>query len=296
MKKLLFMVNPKAGKTTIKNKFYEIIEILSEADYEVTVHPTRSSNDARDFVMNYGDEFDIIVAAGGDGTLDNVVTGMIMSDCETPLGYIPCGTTNDFARSLEIPRDPVMATTSIVEGNPYAVDVGSFNGDYFIYVAAFGAFTEVSYSTPQVYKNYFGHTAYILEGIKSLGTIKGYDLTVTYDGEQTITGNYMYGMVTNSLSVGGFKSLSKYVEFDDGLFEVLLIKTANSPSDLQAIMSALLLNEINEDYMVSLKTRDITITCDNQEVAWALDGEDGGVCKQAHIVNHQKALKIMIKE
>ncbi len=294
MKDLLFIINPKAGRTTIKGKLFDIIEMLSDAGYTVTVYPTKGPGDAMRVVMNEGSSYDMIVASGGDGTLDNVVTGMVQGKVRVPLGYIPSGTTNDFARSLDIPREPVMAVEHILEGIPYPIDIGSLNGDYFVYVAAFGAFTEVSYSTPQVYKNYFGHAAYILEGIKSLTSIKGYELTIESDNE-AIKGNFMYGMVTNSLSVGGFRNINnKYVEFDDGLFETLFIRTPKSPLELQAIMSALLLNEINEDYMVSFKTAKIKVSCD-EEVSWTVDGEDGGNHKEAEIINYQKQIEIITK-
>ncbi len=294
MKKLLFIINPKAGRTTIRGKLFEIIELFSENGYEVTVHPTTSADDAKDTVIREGKNYDLLVAAGGDGTLDNVVSGMVISECQVPLGYIPSGTTNDFARSLDIPREPLQAANNIIMGFPYSIDVGSLNGDYFVYVAAFGAFTEVSYSTPQVYKNYIGHAAYVLEGIKSIANIKGYNLTVESKGN-FLTGNYMYGMITNSLSVGGFKRLSsKYVEFDDGLFEVLLIKTPQTPMELQSIMSALLMNEINDDYMVSFKSGHVKITCD-EKVSWTIDGEDGGYYYESEIMNHQKSVNIIIK-
>lgn len=294
MKKLLFIINPKAGRTTIKGKLYDIIEQFAESGYQIVVHPTQGPNDATRIVVEEGDDYDLIVAAGGDGTLDNVVTGMIVGDINAPLGYIPSGTTNDFARSLDIPREALIAAEHIVNGMPFPIDVGEFNGDYFVYVAAFGAFTEVSYSTPQVYKNYFGHAAYILEGIKSLTSIKGFEMKIVADNE-TYTGNFMYGMVTNSLSVGGFRNLSgKHVEFDDGLFEALFIKTPQNAIELQGIMNALLLNEINEDYMIAFKTSQVTIISE-EAIAWTLDGEAGGEHTEVDIKNHQRKIEIMVQ-
>lgn len=295
MKSLLFIINPSAGRTHIKNRLFDVIDAFSRAGYWVHTFPTKAKYDARNVVIEQGKNYDLIVCAGGDGTLDDTVAGMMTCNCKVPLGYIPAGTTNDFARSLNIPREPMPAVENIIYGKAFNIDIGSLNGQYFVYVAAFGAFTEVSYSTPQVYKNYFGHAAYILEGIKSLTSIKGYDIEVEF-GDKRVSGNYMYGMITNSLSVGGFKSIgNRYVEFDDGLFEVVLIKTPTNAMDLQSIMSALLLNEINEDFMFSFKAANIKLRCE-EDIPWTLDGEYGGDHKEVEIINHQRQISIMNME
>lgn len=168
MKNLLFIVNPSAGKKHIKSRLFEIVDLFVKADYNVRVYPTQAKEDALRLVSEEGWLYDVIVCAGGDGTLDEVVTGCMKCGCDTPIGYIPCGTTNDFAKSLGIPKDPIRAAKRIVKYQPQPIDVGSFNGDFFVYVAAFGAFTDVTYTTPQEYKNYFGHMAYVIEGIKSV--------------------------------------------------------------------------------------------------------------------------------
>lgn len=294
MKEMLFILNPAAGRTHIKNRLFDIINAFSEADFRVTVFPTRQPNDGRSIVISEGSDYDLIVCAGGDGTLDNVVTGFMMSKCEKPLGYIPAGSTNDFARSLGIPLDPMAAVTNITSGHPFPIDVGSFNKhDYFIYVAAFGAFTEISYSTDQQVKNIFGHAAYIMKGIRSLNNVTTYQAVIRYDDVE-ITDNFIYAMITNSLSVGGMRNvvLADDVKFDDGIFECLLIKTPTNPIELQAIINSLLISEVNEKYMYCFKASRLEITSE-EDIPWVMDGEFGGEHKEVVIENHQKAIQII---
>ncbi|MCM1495103.1 MAG: diacylglycerol kinase family lipid kinase [Bacteroides sp.] len=294
MKEMLFILNPAAGRTHIKNRLFDVINAFSEADYRVTVFPTRQPNDGRSIVISEGSDYDVIVCAGGDGTLDDVVTGFMLSKCEKPLGYIPAGSTNDFARSLGIPLEPMAAVTNITSGHPFPIDVGSFNShDYFIYVAAFGAFTEISYSTDQQVKNMFGHAAYIMKGIRSLNNVTTYQATIRYDDVE-ITDNFIYAMITNSLSVGGMRNvvLADDVKFDDGIFECLLIKTPTNPIELQAIINSLLISEVNDKYMYCFKAARIEIISE-EEIPWVMDGEFGGEHKEVVIENHQKALQII---
>ncbi|MDE7365954.1 MAG: diacylglycerol kinase family lipid kinase [Lachnospiraceae bacterium] len=294
MKEMLFILNPAAGRTHIKNRLFDIINAFSEADFRVTVFPTRQPNDGKSIVISEGSDYDLIVCAGGDGTLDNVVTGFMMSKCEKPLGYIPAGSTNDFARSLGIPLDPMAAVTNITSGHPFPIDVGSFNKhDYFIYVAAFGAFTEISYSTDQQVKNIFGHAAYIMKGIRSLNNVTTYQAVIRYDDVE-ITDNFIYAMITNSLSVGGMRNvvLADDVKFDDGIFECLLIKTPTNPIELQAIINSLLISEVNEKYMYCFKASRLEIISE-EDIPWVMDGEFGGEHKEVVIENHQKAIQII---
>lgn len=292
MKDLLFIVNPAAGKTHIKNKLFDVIDAFSLADYRVTVCPTRKPFDGRNIVMDEGANYDMIVCAGGDGTLDDVVTGLMMSDFDVPLGYIPAGSTNDFARSLGIPRTPIPAVQNIISGIPFPIDIGSLNDDYFVYIAAFGAFTEVSYSTNQHFKNVFGHAAYILNGVKNIPSITSYNVKIKYDNQE-ISGDYIYAMITNSLSVGGFKNLvPEDVEFDDGEFECVLIHTPKNAIELQAIVNSLLINEINDNYMTYFKASRVKVYSD-KEIPWTVDGEYGGSHTKVVIQNHQRALSIM---
>ena len=182
-KKLYFLFNPTSGKGRIREHLLEIVDIFTKAGYEVTVHPTQAQGDAQRLTEELADEYDLIVCSGGDGTLDEVVTGLIRSDSLTPVGYIPAGSTNDFAQSLQIPSNMVKAAETVVNGRAFPCDVGAFNDDTFIYVAAFGLFTDVSYQTNQRLKNIFGHAAYVMEGAKRLYDIPSYYLEVEVNGE-----------------------------------------------------------------------------------------------------------------
>lgn len=201
-KKLLFIFNPHSGKGLIKNKLLEIVDIMVKADYEVTIYPTQSKGDAQNHVREEAKNYDLIVCSGGDGTLDEAVSGMMESEEKTLLGYIPAGSTNDFANSLRIPKSMLKAANVAVKGRRFPVDIGYFNGDSFVYVAAFGLFTAVSYQTSQQLKNVLGHAAYILEGMKQLLDIPVYKMRVEYDDE-VLEDEFIYGMITNSISVGG---------------------------------------------------------------------------------------------
>lgn len=294
MKNLLFIVNPSAGKKHIRSQLFEIVDLFVKADYNVRVYPTQAREDAIRIVNEEGWQYDLIVCAGGDGTLDEVVTGYMSCACNIPIGYIPCGTTNDFARSLGIPKDHIRAAKRIVKYEPHSIDVGRFNGDYFIYVAAFGAFTEVTYTTPQQYKNRLGHMAYVLEGIKSVSNFTPIHLKITYD-EQVIEDDFFLGMVTNSLTVGGFPTPnSKIAELDDGLYEVLLVKYPSNPIELQATVTAYLMGEFNPDYMYQFKTKKLIVES-LEAVQWTLDGEFGGRVTYAEIENMHNALNIIRK-
>ena len=214
----------------------DIIDVFVKGGYEVVVHPTQGAKDAEKMAKSMAEEVDLIVCSGGDGTLDEVVTGLMEIGANVPLGYIPAGSTNDFASSLAIPRDMVKAAQDIVDGHLFSVDVGSFNEDNFIYVAAFGMFTDVSYETSQDLKNILGHLAYVMEGAKRIFDVKTYHLCVEANGE-VHEGDYIYGMITNSHSIGGFRNLvGNDVEMDDGLFEVTLIKKPKNVVELNQIM------------------------------------------------------------
>ena len=204
MKKMLFIYNPNSGMGLLKPKLSDVLDIFVKGGYEVTVYPTQKYHDAYQKTKSYEGEYDLIACSGGDGTLDEVVSGMMKRKGTTPIGYIPAGTTNDFARSLHISKNMLEAADTVVSGTPFPCDVGKFNGDYFVYIAAFGLFTDVSYETKQSMKNVLGHLAYILEGTKRIFNIPSYQIRVSYDGN-VIEDEFIYGMVTNSRSVGGFK-------------------------------------------------------------------------------------------
>lgn len=256
-------------------------------------HPTQGRLDATDVVVKKAKDFDLIVCSGGDGTLDEVVTGMLQLDKKIPIGYIPAGSTNDFARSLRISNDMEKAAQGIVDGRFYSCDVGRFNDDCFIYVAAFGLFTDVSYETDQNIKNVLGHAAYLLEGAKRLSTVTNYEMKIICD-DQVYEGGYIYGMVTNSRSVGGVSRLTgKTVDLNDGYFEVCLIKSPRNINDLNKIILAILDDRVESEYMQCFKAQQITFKC-QVEVPWTLDGEFGGKHTQVDIKNDFQALDLII--
>ena len=293
-KKLYFLFNPTSGKGRIREHLLEIVDIFTKAGYEVTVHPTQAQGDAQRLTEELADEYDLIVCSGGDGTLDEVVTGLIRRDSLTPVGYIPAGSTNDFAQSLQIPSNMVKAAETVVNGRAFPCDVGAFNDDTFIYVAAFGLFTDVSYQTNQRLKNIFGHAAYVMEGAKRLYDIPSYYLEVEVNGE-TIRDEFIYGMVSNSVSVGGVKNLmSQTVELDDGLFEVMLIRMPQNPLQLNEIMTNLVMpKSCDTPYIFTCKTDHIEIRSEDA-VPWTLDGEFGGEHKEVQINNRCRRITFMV--
>ena len=292
-KKLYFIYNPLAGKGNVRGKLYEIIQALASAEYEVTVYPTREPKDATERVENLPEDYDLVVCCGGDGTLDEVVTGMMHREHKIPVGYIPAGSCNDFARSLQIPGNMQQAAEIAVQGENFAVDVGSLNERNCIYVAAFGIFTGVSYTTKQGRKNVLLHMAYILEGMKRLTSVKSYYLKVTSE-EMCFEGDFLFGMVTNSRSVGGFKSIvGKNVVFDDGIYEVTFIQRPRNAIELQEILGALAISQIDTKYMYSFRSSRIVVESE-EPVPWALDGEYGGEYERAVISNNPRAVEIRI--
>lgn len=300
MKKLLFVYNPRAGKEMLKPRLSDVLDIFVKAGYEVTVHPTQAYRDAYYQIKEYEvGKYDLIACSGGDGTIDEVATGMMkrreMGKDVVPVGYIPAGTTNDFAKSLHIPRKPLAAADNAVKGVPFPCDIGKFNDSVFVYIAAFGIFTDVSYETDQAVKNVLGHMAYILEGAKRIFNIPSYKIKVEHDGE-VIEDEFIFGMVTNSRSVGGFSNMvGKNIVFDDGLFEVTLIKTPKNPIALQEIIAALLIEQVDTKHMYTFKTKKITFDS-VEEIPWTLDGEFGGEQDYVKIENVQKAMEIMVPE
>lgn len=268
-------LNPYSGKAQIKNKLLQIVDIMVKAGYEVTIYPTQARADALNMVQKRAKKYDLVVCSGGDGTLDEAVSGMMLSEKKVPLGYIPAGSTNDFANSLKIPKDMVKAAKAAVSGKKFACDVGKFNDSFFIYVAAFGIFTAVSYKTSQEWKNILGHAAYILEGAKSLHEITSYRMRVEYE-DQVIEDEFIYGMITNSNSVGGFKNMTgKNVLLDDGKFEVTLIRKPKNLVELNEILASLSNMIDDTDAIYSFKSDCITFYAE-EKVPWTLDGEYGG--------------------
>ncbi len=295
MKKLLFIFNPHAGKAQIKSRLLQIVDLMVKRGYDVTIYPTQAKRDALKIVQKRAEEFDLIVCSGGDGTLDEAGSGMMLSGKKVPLGYIPAGSTNDFANSLKIPKDMVKAAEIAISGKTFACDVGMFNEKPFVYVAAFGMFTAVSYKTRQEWKNILGHAAYLLEGVKSLTEIASYRLCVECEGK-VIEDEFIYGMITNSNSVGGFKNMTgKNVLLDDGKFEVTLIRMPKNIVELHTILGSLTKRIDNTDLIYSFKSDCITFLSE-EKVSWTLDGEYGGSLHEVTVRNLRQALEIMVRK
>lgn len=284
MKKLMFVYNPVSGRKDVSRNLSEIVEVFSK-DYLVEIHATCEKGDGYKYIVNNLDNsYECLVCAGGDGTLSEAVSALIDKNIDMPLGYIPSGSTNDFARSIGIPDKMKEAAQAIVSGESRRYDAGRFNESCFIYVAAFGLFTEVSYKTDQELKNVLGHAAYIVSGIRNLDLNKSYAMKVI-NGEDVYEGNFIFGMITNSLSIGGIKNITgRDTKLDDGLFEVTLVKQVNNIDDLNDIVSYFILGDRECKAVIHFTAPKLEIICE-QGVDWTLDGEYGGNIKEAKVEN-----------
>lgn len=288
--KVLFLYNPAAGKGNLRNKISQIVELMMERDFDVTIVATRKAMDATECVLKKGVAYDRIICAGGDGTLHEVTQGLMSlpEEKRPACGYIPAGTTNDFAHSMQLPKRVMRAAEVAVGDRGKACDIGQMNQAYFSYVAAFGAFTSVSYETPQLTKNLLGKTAYILDGAVKLNTIKGYVITVTTDHE-TWEDNCMLGIVSNAKTVAGLHFYKRNkVSLDDGLFEAVFVRTPKNPIELNLVVAFLMTGKVNDQ--VKLVHSSQVIIESRDEVAYTLDGENGGKYKKAVITNHRQAI------
>ena len=301
-KKLLFFVNPKAGHSEIRGSLMQVIQTLTAGGYEVTVHPTSAPRDLTRQIEKRAADFDLVVCTGGDGTLNEAVSGLMQlpPSARPPLGYIPGGTVNDVARTLGLSMDPILAAQDIVTGREFPIDVGAFGENrWFVYVAAFGAFTEVSYSTPQETKNILGHQAYMLEAIKRLTGLKSYRMRLTWEhlGEQReLEEEFILGMVTNTTSIGGFKGLvGMDVALDDGEFEVLLVRKPRTPLDIASIAAYLIQREGENECVFKFRTSKLTVQSE-ELVDWSLDGEFGGSQTEVVIENKPREIAIRVPE
>ena len=293
-KKLLIITNPKSGKAKIKNDLLKIIQIFSDADFDVTVYPTKRQGDAtlKAQQIKNGD-YDRIVVCGGDGTLNEVITGVMNSGLKCTLGYIPYGTLNEWSSGLNISRNPIIAASDIITGVETDLDIGKFDNKYFSYTASFGAFTEASYSAPQEVKNVLGQAAYFFEGIKSLSNIKPIHLKFSYDGRE-IEDNFLFGAVTNSMSVGGIvKFNDSVVKLNDGKFEVLLIKNPTSIIQFQSIVDGILRRDLTRDGIEFFHTHEITVT-GGKNTPWTLDGEFSQGQESITLTNIQSAIHLIV--
>lgn len=294
MKRLLLIINPKSGKGTIRSRLLDVTDIFIKAEYDVTIYISQKAGDARERVMHDAKFFDLIVCSGGDGTLDEVISGMMECEERCPIGYLPSGSTNDFANSLNLPKNLITAAKKVTEENEFPVDIGRFNDDSFVYIAAFGLFTDVSYETNQDMKNVLGHMAYLLEGAKKLTSIKSYHLKAVLDEDFAIEGEFAFGMITNSTSVGGFQNITgKNVKLDDGVFEVTLVRMPKNIMDMQAILTCLLTQKADDKHFFQTTASSISFTFDIP-VAWTLDGEYGGDHTQVAVRNVHHALTLLV--
>ncbi len=295
MKKLLFIYNMHAGQQKIISNLAGIVDLFTKAGYEVTVHPTQEQGDATRKTIERASGYDLVVCSGGDGTLDEVVTGMMQCKKKVPIGYIPAGSTNDFASSLKIPADMRKAAEIAVNGRVVKFDMGSFNDNIFVYVAAFGMFTDVSYGTDQALKNTFGHLAYLFEGIKHLSEIKPYKIKIEYDGG-VIEDNFIFGMVSNSLSVGGIKNfVGPGVLLDDGIFEATFIRPALEVAAYNTEVANSIRTGKKNSLILSFKTSRMKITSE-EKISWTLDGEYGGQFNSVELSNIKRAIKMKVPD
>ncbi len=295
MEKLLFIYNPHAGRGQVRGKLGGILNAFTKAGCLVTVYPTQGPGDASRAARELAPQFDRVACSGGDGTLHEVVAGLmeLPEGSRPPVGYLPAGTTNDYARNLNLPKRMEEMAALAASGEPRSVDIGRLGESWFIYVAAFGLFTDVAYNTPQQFKNAFGHLAYVLKGASELGSLKGYPLRVEHDGG-ALEGEYLYGMVSNTVSVGGILGLpSDEVVLDDGLLELVLVEKPKTVAQLNSVILALAKQEYTaESGVVGLHSSRYRITCE-EAVPFTLDGEFGGEHTEAEIAAVNTPVRIV---
>ena len=294
MEKILFVVNPVAGKMMSAKYMMDILRIFNANDALPTVYTTKSSGDAGRYVEANAAGYDRIVCCGGDGTFSEVVSGIIKANVNTPIGYIAAGSTNDLARTLGIPTDIKKAAENAVCGEPFGIDIGNINDSkIFTYVASFGLFTKTSYSTPQELKNILGHLAYLLEGVKELSNIKGYNMTIKTDSE-TVKGEFIFGAITNSLSIGGvFKYPRSRVSLNDGNFEVMMIKRPKDLVELGNIVASMNSGTFNDKNILFVQAPKLSVKIDSP-CPFTLDGEYGGDYTQMEIENLKEKVTILL--
>lgn len=296
MKKLLFILNPYAGQRKANRLLTEIVEVFNRADYEVTVYVTAGQGDARETALRYADKMDMIVCCGGDGTFNETAAGILESGIDVPVGYIPAGSTNDFANSLKLPTDILNAAKMIAKGHTQRLDMGSFGGRYFSYVASFGAFTRASYATPQSVKNALGHVAYILSGIQELSQIRAKKLRFELPDGRILEDNYIFGAISNSTSVAGILTLSPdRVDMTDGKLELMLVRAPKDAIELADCLVALQRQTYNCAIMTFLSTESVKVTAP-ADMDWTIDGEREPGREEIQVDCLQHALQVVCQE
>ena len=293
MKKLLFIINPVTARSTLHPSLIDVIDTFEKGGYEVTVHITQYKNDTKETVQRLGENYDLIVCAGGDGTLNETVSAVVGLDKKPKIGYIPAGTTNDFATSWGIPKKPVAAAENIVNSEAVSIDVNTFCSRPFLYVAAFGAFTEASYGTPQQLKQSLGWSAYFIEGLKTIPSIHPIHMKVEYDGG-AVEGDFLYGMVSNTRRVGGFGlKMKNDISLSDGLMEVILVRQPENPAENARMLGAVLMQDTASEYIVFAHTTHLHFEAD-EPIPWTVDGENGGEVQSGEISVMEGAVELFI--
>ena len=293
-KKLMLIINPKAGRGAYVNGFADAMKILCDGGYAVTLYFTQGRGDATVFAAENAKNFDTVACIGGDGTLSEVLAGLMTLDDPPPVGYFPMGTANDVATTLGLPKnDPAAAAQRLLDGTPHPYDVGGFGeSEYFAYIAAFGAFTDVSYATPQNQKMVLGELAYVLQGLAQLPKIEKQHTVVEYDGGR-FEGDLVYGSVSNSTSVAGIVKLrDEMVSLGDGMSELVLVKDPGSVEGFGEIVSSVLSRRFDSDRLLILHTKKATFRFD-QPVAWTRDGEAGGEFRELTLRNYKAPIKLI---
>ena len=292
MKKMLFVMNPFSGTRRANKYLADIITLFNQADYEVIIHMTRGQGDATEIVRQRAANVDVVVCCGGDGTFNETVTGILEAGADVPVGYIPAGSTNDFAASLKLSGNVMQAAQDILEGQPVPYDVGKFGNRYFSYVASFGAFTRASYATPQSIKNALGHTAYVLEGINELSQIRNEHIRMEIDG-QVVEDDFLFGAISNSTSVGGILTLSSdLVDLADGQMEILLVRAPRNLLEIPECIQAVQSQRYNCSMITFQSARRVRVFA-NPLMPWTLDGEREEGHEQVDVENLHHAIRIM---
>ena len=292
MKKLLLIMNPFAGQKKANKVLPEILMLFTEAGFEINISMTTGPGAAAQLAAERGGMADLVVCCGGDGTLNETIAGLLDAGLDVPVGYIPSGTTNDFASSLNLSHNPIQAAKDILEGEPVAYDICKFGDRYFCYVASFGAFTKASYAVPQTLKNALGHTAYVLGGISELSQIRNEHVRMEIDGE-VVEDDFLFGAICNSTSVGGILTLPQdQVDMGDGIFEVMLIR---APRHINEIADCILAVQ-NQTYncgMITFRPAKAVKILADPSMAWTLDGEKADGYREIPVENLHHAVKIM---
>ena len=293
MKNMLFMMNPKAGHQELRTQMLELLDRFTAGGYTVTVRPTQGRGDLTQWVLDHGSEYDTLVCAGGDGTLNEAVSALVQLERPPKLGFLPAGTVNDMAHTLGIPRNPLKAAEIILEDHCQQIDIGRFGENrYFSYVAGFGAFTDVSYETPQEEKRVLGRLAYLLNGVKSMASLKGVPVKMITE-DRVVEDRILLGLVCSTTSVGGFRTPMDGVSLDDGLFEVIAAKEIKNLQDLNAVTTLLTRREFDPRFFYTFQTDQVRFEFE-QPVKWTLDGEFGGAVETAEICNLHRAVEIFV--